>query len=77
MRVGQLSGDGKRSSREDLESQEGHLDLGKGPYGGDLKKGKVKKKKKKGWLESATRNAGRVCPKRGSRRGEGGPMGGA
>ena len=43
----QLSGDRKRSSREDLESQEDHLDLGKGPYGGDLRKGKVKKKKKK------------------------------
>lgn len=41
MRVGQLWGDRKRGSREDLESQEGHLDLGKGPYGGDLRKGKV------------------------------------
>lgn len=45
MRVGQLWGDRKSGSREDMKSQEGRLDLGKGPYGGDLRKGKVKKRR--------------------------------
>lgn len=62
---------GKGGAREDLESQGGYPVQGKGPYGGDLGRGKVKRK---AGLSLQVGNAGRVCSMRGSRRDEGGNL---
>lgn len=69
----QLWGVRKGGSRDDLESQGGYLDPWKAPYGGEMRKGKVKRK-----TDSSLQlgNAGRVCSKRGLQR-DGGLMGGA